>query len=541
MLLVERRHVADVALGIRIVPALERALRDRSAGRSCSASSDARRSRFSFSNSVAGNAGSRSASAASRSSVRQMRAHASGRAPTSPSRRRRWRASRAACRARPRTPAGRACCVPRASIDAGEAAARRLAHERLLVALSAAASEAAPSRRASSSAAARPSCRSAARTAACAPRGSPASGRTTSPAATRGIALVVLDHRRDVDGGRRRRAIGLRVGDEQADRPVRRLEVLERHALHVGRASPCASGRAAGRTAASRRARSTPRSPRRALRIVERLVEVPAAPCARTRSTSASVIGFALTPSTRGDAARRARRRANRPCGTCAQKMMSPGSCSTKFHDFDGARLLGLDERLVQPARGLDGHDLAQRLASAIAVRMRAGHRVVERADELRAADAANGDRALAVLHRLLACRARAASRVGLRDRAERTSRSARASRSASNLPGDDQHRVVGLVVDACRTPAAARCRRSRCRSARRSSSCRSCASRTPSPASRSSSTRCGLFSPLSNSLRTTVISVSRSFFATNEFTIRSASIASAQSRFSSDAVNVSK
>jgi hypothetical protein len=54
-------------------------------------------------------------------------------------------------------------------------------------------------------------------------------------------------------------------------------------------------------------------------------------------------------------------------------------------------------------------------------------------------------------------------------------------------------------------------------------------------------STRCGLFSPLSYSLRTTVISVSRSFLATFAFTMRSASIVRAQSRLSSEAVNVSK
>jgi len=50
-----------------------------------------------------------------------------------------------------------------------------------------------------------------------------------------------------------------------------------------------------------------------------------------------------------------------------------------------------------------------------------------------------------------------------------------------------------------------------------------------------------GLFSPISNSLRTTVISASRSARETREFTMRSASIASAQSRFSSVAEKVSK
>ncbi len=79
-----------------------------------------------------------------------------------------------------------------------------------------------------------------------------------------GIALVVLDHRRDVDGRRRRRAIGLGVGNELAQRAVRRLQVFERHPLHVGGGRACATGRAAGRRAASRPARSIRRSPRRA-------------------------------------------------------------------------------------------------------------------------------------------------------------------------------------------------------------------------------------------------------------------------------------
>jgi len=46
------------------------------------------------------------------------------------------------------------------------------------------------------------------------------------------------------------------------------------------------------------------------------------------------------------------------------------------------------------------------------------------------------------------------------------------------------------------------------------------------------------LFSPFSNSLRTTVISESRSLLRMYELTIRSASIASAQSRLSPFAVN---
>ena len=54
-------------------------------------------------------------------------------------------------------------------------------------------------------------------------------------------------------------------------------------------------------------------------------------------------------------------------------------------------------------------------------------------------------------------------------------------------------------------------------------------------------STPPGLFSPDSNSLRTTVISLSRSSRVTRALTMRSASRPSAQSRLSSVAANVSK
>ena len=54
-------------------------------------------------------------------------------------------------------------------------------------------------------------------------------------------------------------------------------------------------------------------------------------------------------------------------------------------------------------------------------------------------------------------------------------------------------------------------------------------------------STEPGLFSPISNSFLTTVISLSRSSRETREFSIRSASISSAQSRFCWVDENVSK
>jgi hypothetical protein len=52
---------------------------------------------------------------------------------------------------------------------------------------------------------------------------------------------------------------------------------------------------------------------------------------ARTRSTSAAAIGFARTPSTVPMSASRAAA-SESVSGTCAQKMMLPGSDSTKFH-----------------------------------------------------------------------------------------------------------------------------------------------------------------------------------------------------------------
>ena len=57
----------------------------------------------------------------------------------------------------------------------------------------------------------------------------------------------------------------------------------------------------------------------------------------------------------------------------------------------------------------------------------------------------------------------------------------------------------------------------------------------------RCSSTPPALFSPISNSLRTTVISLARSSLRMKAFTMRSASMASAHSRLSPEAGSVSK
>ena len=92
-----------------------------------------------------------------------------------------------------------------------------------------------------------------------------------------------------------------------------------------------------------------------------------------------------------------------------------------------------------------------------------------------------------------------------------------------------------------CRTPAGSRSARARCRCGCRWSACRSCAIRRPPPRCACLNTPGGEFSLRSNSLRTTVISDSRSSFLMKLFTSRSASRSMANSRFSSVAARVSK
>ena len=173
--------------------------------------------------------------------------------------------------------------------------------------------------------------------------------------------------------------------------------------------------------------------------------------------------------------------------------------------------------------------------SSAREVRVRAGGDVVDGAD----ASCTSPTRrsitvALAVLRRLDACRSASSLRVGLRDRAERARRSARSVFASSNLPGDDEHRVVRLVVLAGRRPAGAR-------SAPLDVGARAdrgLAVVVPEVGGRQhpldEHAAAGCSRPISNSLRTTVISVSRSFLAMKLLTMRSASSSSAHSRFSS-------
>ena len=93
-------------------------------------------------------------------------------------------------------------------------------------------------------------------------------------------------------------------------------------------------------------------------------------------------------------------------------------------------------------------------------------------------------------------------------------------------LAGHDQHRVVGLVELDVKLPSAARSAPVRCRCGCRSSPCRSCAIRRPWPAAAGRAASPALFSPRSNSLRTTVISEIRSSRLTLLLISRSASSA---------------
>ena len=258
-----------------------------------------------------------------------------------------------------------------------------------------------------------------------------------------GIALVVLDHRRDVGRWRRRRAVGFRVRNELTHRAIRGLEVIERHPLHV-RGSELAPLIAlqekqppvAGRDRFGNRYAEL-------LRIVDGLVEL-------AQRLGAHAIHLGRRDRLRAHALDGAEERVARGGERVGERHLRPEDDVARVgqHEIprlDGARLLRFDERAVQPARGLDGHHLAQRLERD-RVRMRARHRVVERGDELRAARTADGDRALAVLHRLLRVERRQRP-GGLGNRTER--RCDPPERVLRVEPsGDDQHRVVRLIVE---------------------------------------------------------------------------------------------
>jgi hypothetical protein len=110
---------------------------------------------------------------------------------------------------------------------------------------------------------------------------------------------------------------------------------------------------------------------------------------------------------------------------------------------LDRGGLLRLDERAYsRPA----GSTVITSPSASIAIASGcAGHGVVERGDELRSSDATNGDRALAILHRFQRVQRRQRA-CGLRNRAERL-RNLRERAIGIEPSCHDQHGVIGLVV----------------------------------------------------------------------------------------------
>ena len=250
----------------------------------------------------------------------------------------------------------------------------------------------------------------------------------------------------------------------------------------------------------------------------------------RARSTSASVTGSRAGPSSAREQ-RRARRlerarpsaawRRSRPARVAQHALVAPGR----------AGQAGLHQRAVQAAGGRVAVDAAPaRRSPGSRGGSPAGTRYSAR-DDLHVAGAAQRHRALAVLRRLRGVeRGQRARRA--RDRAEVLLHQRERLRLVE-LAADDQQRVVGLVPGAVEGLQALDRHRSRCRRASRSPGCRSCAPRRRGAAC-ARRARCPARSRrISNSLRTTVISLSRSDLRTNELTMRSASRPSAQSRLS--------
>ena len=169
-----------------------------------------------------------------------------------------------------------------------------------------------------------------------------------------------------------------------------------------------------------------------------------------------------------------------------------------------------LDERLVQPARGLVVRARSTRAAAARSPDARRAGAWYATMTICTSPTRRTVTVALAVLHRLdgVACRQHARRASGSRRSPARSGERRSPRRTCRRRPAPRCR--AGSTLG--RTPAAARSARSRCRCARRSSTCRSCARGKPRLSTRSISTRVGLFSPVSNSLRTTVISLSRSF-----------------------------
>ena len=163
----------------------------------------------------------------------------------------------------------------------------------------------------------------------------------------------------------------------------------------------------------------------------------------RARSTSSSVTGFAAKPSSSARSASRAGS-IGASLRTAAPKYDEPASRVWRSAPKIDAALPVSTSALCRRPEGWAVEDLAEDVDRG-EVGVRAGRHVVHRVGELHVADAAQDHAALAVLGRLDGvggpqhpCRLRDGAE-GLRDRGERP--------AGVELAGDDQHRVVGLVV----------------------------------------------------------------------------------------------
>ena len=258
-----------------------------------------------------------------------------------------------------------------------------------------------------------------------------------------GVALVILDYRGEVDRRRNRRARGLRVGNELADGDVRPLQVFLRDAVDAGGGDRAiAVARDEEQTPVAQRDRFRDRD-RESLRVRHRLVEIDCRLAADARDLR---FGHGLLREAFDRREHRvARRRERIGVGDLREERERPRLAQLAHPRLDGGRLLRRHQRLVEASGGRDGQHVAQHVERD-KVRMRAAHRVVHHAEKFRPAGAAQRHRPLAVLHGLLGVDRRQRAR-GLRDRPEILDDEAK-RRVGIELAGDDQHRVVGLVVE---------------------------------------------------------------------------------------------
>ena len=257
----------------------------------------------------------------------------------------------------------------------------------------------------------------------------------------RGVALVVLDHRRDVDRRRDRRAVGLRVGHELAEREVRPLEVGERDPLHVGRRhGAVAVALEEEQPPVAQRDRLRERDAER-LRTGHGLVEVFGGLLAHARDLG---LGDRILRDVGDRRKHRFARRLDRlAVGNLREERQRAWIDAADVPRLDPVAFFVSTSALY---RRPDGASVST--SPSTSRRSRPGPRrgpVEHHAEELGVPDAAQRDRALAVLHRLLRVDARQRARR-LRDGAE-VLRDQRERGLDVELARDDQHRVVGLVV----------------------------------------------------------------------------------------------